>query len=303
MERKYQFGTSAVLLAVLGGVFITSWASILVRWCGNTSPVIISFYRLAWAGMLLSFWEFSPMHKWRAFRGLGYREQLGVLAAGVLLALHFVTWIASLQYTTVAQSLILESTHPIWGLMFSWLWLREKPTGLAILAVILGLVGMALSVGVDVSVSWRSVIGDILAVVSAVFVSFYLLIARRLRTALALSVYLPAVYGSAALLLLVIIFIQGRPLVHYPPAVHFWMFLLALGPTILGHSLLNWAARHIRVYYVNFVMLGEPILATLLAYWIFRELPPASFLPGAVLVVSGILVALWEPFARRNNAG
>jgi len=301
MERKYQFGPSAVLMAVLGGVFITSWASILVQWCGNTSPVIISFYRLAWAGVLLSFWETSPVQKWRGFRGLGYREQLGVLGAGVLLALHFVTWIASLQYTTVAQSLILESTHPIWGLMFSWLWLRERPTGLAILAVILGLVGMALSVGVDVSISWRSVIGDILAVVSAVFVSFYLLIARRLRTALPLSAYLPAVYGSAALLLLIILFVQGTPLVDYSPAIHFWMFLLALGPTILGHSLLNWAARHIRVYYVNFVMLGEPILAALLAYWIFRELPPASFLPGAVLVVSGILVALWEPFAHRNN--
>ncbi len=301
MERKPHFATPTVLMAVFGGVFVTSWASILVRWCGNTSPLVISFYRLFWAAGILMFWKSPPQKKWHIVSQLTTREQLGIIGAGVLLALHFVTWIASLQFTTVAQSLILESTHPIWGLLFSWLWLKERPTWLAILAVILGLMGMVLSVGVDLAISWHAFIGDVLAVSSAVFVAFYLLIARRLRQALSLSAYLPGVYGSAALFLWITILVLGIPVVNYPPSVHFWMFLLALGPTILGHSLLNWAARHVRVYYVNFAMLGEPLLATGLAYWLFRELPPASFLPGAVLVVSGILVALWEPIKLRTR--
>ncbi len=295
MERKPQIATPLVFIALAGGVFVTSWSSIFIRWCGDTSPLIISFYRLFWATLILLFWESSPTTKWRLWLQLPHRARWLVVSAGTILALHFATWIASLQFTTVAQSLILESSHPIWGLLLSWWWLKEKPGWLSIIAVALGLTGMAISVSVDFSLSFRAFVGDLLAVASAVFVSVYLLIARHLRHALPLSAYLPAVYGSAAGVLLITVLIIRIPVVDYPITIHFWMFLLALGPTIMGHSLLNWAARHIRVYYVNFVMLGEPILATLLAYGFFRELPPASFIPGAILVVSGIVVALWEP--------
>ncbi len=288
-------------MVLVGGVFITSWSSIFIRWCGNTSPLIISFYRLFWATVLLLFWENSPLTKWQLWRQLPLRARGLLIAAGTLLALHFATWIASLQFTTIAQSLILESSHPIWGLIFSWWWLKEKPRWLAILAVALGITGMAVSVSVDFTLSFQAFIGDLLAVASAMFVSIYLLIARRLRHTIPLSAYLPAVYGSAAAVLLIAVVFTGIPLLRYSFPVHFWMFMLALGPTILGHSLLNWAARHIRVYHINFVMLGEPILATALAYIFFRELPPASFLPGALLVLSGIVVALWEPLKAVNK--
>ena len=70
------------------------------------------------------------------------------------------------------------------------------------------------------------------------------------------------------------------------------MLLLALVPTGIGHSLLNWAARRLEAYKVNMTNLGEPVVASALAVLFFAEFPGVWFYPGAALILAGIAITL-----------
>jgi len=136
-------------------------------------------------------------------------------------------------------------------------------------------------------VGWDDVAG-------ALFVALYILIARYQRENIQLIPYLIAVYGFAALSLLILIFLFGYPLFQYSIKIHIMMILLAVIPTGVGHSLINWAARKMEIYKVNFSILGEPIIASILAYIIFNEKPYGYFYLGAGLIILGIVLALLD---------
>ncbi|NOX38867.1 MAG: DMT family transporter [Calditrichaeota bacterium] len=295
MQSKSGPAKLTIYLVLVFAVFMTSWASILIRWCGETPALVISFYRLLWSFVLFGMIASRSARKnlWQ-LKGLSGRHFMLVLTAGAMLALHFATWIASLKYTTVAQSLVLESTHPVFAVLLSWLWLKEKSSLRTGIAVAITFVGILIIGGHDVTLAPRYFIGDMLALVSALFVTLYLLIARYLRGHIDLSPYLFAVYGSATLVLLFMNLSVGHELIRYRWPVHLLMFLLAMGPTGIGHSLINWAARHIPVYRINLMLLGELILASILAYLIFQEVPARMFFVGAPFIISGIVLALTE---------
>lgn len=277
------------------GVMAVSWASILVKWCGEVPAIMISFYRLFWSALL-----FVPL-AWRSSgdlrQPLSPRQRLLVAMAGVFLALHFLTWIAALKLTPVAHALTLGSTHPVFAVVLAPLLLREKSGWRAFLSVGLTVAGIAVIAGWDStalsgSSGTASIRGDFLAVISALFVTFYLFTARYMRGKMNLRRYLLRVYGAAALTLLVAALAAGYPLVDYSPQSHFLMLLLALVPTGIGHSLLNWAAQRIQVYKVNLTVLGEPLIATVLAFFFFQEVPQFWFYPGALLILAGIVIAV-----------
>ncbi len=217
-----------------------------------------------------------------------------IILAGILLAFHFATWIASIQLTKISHSLILESTHPVFALLLSPVFLKEKGSWYAVAAAILTFFGIVIIAGQDIFSFDRKFLGDILALAGALFVTLYVLIARHQRDQVQLIPYLTAVYAGAALTLLILIILFGYSLFNYPLKVHGVMILLALIPTGIGHSLINWAARKIPVYKVNFSILGEPIIASFLAFWLFREKPYGLFYLGAVFIIFGIILALSE---------
>ena len=212
-----------------------------------------------------------------------------------MLAFHFITWIGSLQFTSVAHALMLGSTGPIFALLLAPIFLQEIIERRAVVAVLFATAGVVIIAAQD----WQAgstlnpFIGDMLAIASAVFVTLYFLTARKMRNDLPLTPYLFLVYGSSGVVLLVISLVVGYPLLDYPLETHFFMLLLALVPTGVGHSLITWAARRVEVYKVNLAVIGEPLLATVLAYLIFHEVPGWAFYLGAALVVVGIFVALW----------
>jgi drug/metabolite transporter (DMT)-like permease len=279
-------------LGLLGAVLAVAFAAIFVRWCGDTPAIIIAFYRMFWATGLFG------LAVWRQkapFPTLSPRQLKQIFFAGLMLALHFITWIGSLQFTSVAHALMLGSTGPIFALLLAPFFLREIIEKRAVIAVFFATAG----VGIIATQDWQAgstlnpFIGDMLAVSSAVFVTLYFLTGRKMRHDLPLTPYLFLVYGSAGVVLLLISLVAGYPLLDYPGETHFFMFLLALVPTGVGHSLFNWAARRVEVYKVNLAVIGEPLLATILAYLIFHEVPGRAFYLGAALVIAGIFVALW----------
>jgi drug/metabolite transporter (DMT)-like permease len=275
----------SVSVALIIGIFIISWSSIIIRLMGDVDPMIISFYRLSISAILfMPLWKKSDLKKihWHSSGKL-------ILLAGFFLALHFYTWITSLQLTTVGNSIFLESAHPLFGLLFSILFLKEKP-GLRFIPVIfLGLSGMFIIVIRDINLDPDLVSGDLYAIAGAIFVAAYLIAARKTGKNIPLVPYLTLVYGLAALFLLIALLLKDICFWSLPLNTWFWLLLLALGPNFIGHSILNWASRKIPVYYVNTALLSEAVLATVLAALILQEIPGINFYIGAVLIIISVI--------------
>jgi drug/metabolite transporter (DMT)-like permease len=281
-------------LALIIAVLAMSWAGPLVKFA--TAPAqVVSAWRLTYSVALIAVVLALRGIGRAAFR-LGGRQWLLAGAAGVLLALHFWSWIASLRFTTVASSVVLVSMQPIFvATLSAWL-LRERATSRQWLGILIGCTG-ALIIGVSdatgVTASGTALLGDALALAGAVFVSGYYVIGRELRQQLDLWVYIGIVYGIAALVMMLIVAVDPDTRLIAYPARDWWIFAaLAAGPMMLGHTGVNYALRYVPAYAANLAIMGEPVGATLIAWALpsLREVPGPGILLGGVLILSGILM-------------
>jgi drug/metabolite transporter (DMT)-like permease len=233
---------------------------------------------------------------WRQWRALTRTELGAALAAGVFLALHFWSWIASLDLTTVAASVVLVNTQPVIVALLSAALLHEAPgrrqwIGIAIAvagAIVVAVPDLSLVVGS----SRPALLGDALALVGAITAAFYFLVGRRLRAKLELWPYVALVYGACFLVLVVFAVAVGAPLFPQGPHEIAIFSGLALGPMLIGHTGANWALRYLPAYVVNVALLGEALGATLLAAALpgIRELPASTTLAGGALILAGIII-------------
>ena len=276
---------AGIVLAV--AVVAISWSAILVRMAAAPA-LAIAFYR-----MLFSTAALTPVglctHRPVSRRDLG----LAALA-GILLGLHFAAWISSLDYTTVASSVMLVTTQPLFTAILGPFVLRERVGIRGAGAILLSLAGIALIAGSDFRIGGDALLGDGLAVVGAMTASIYFMLGRALRHRLRLSQYLLLVNGAATLVLLLFVLLYRVPLHGFPPLTWLWFVLLAAGPNLTGHGLLNWSVRRLPAFPVNMAVLGEPVLATLYAAFLFGERPVFLFYPGAGLILAGLLMVQWN---------
>lgn len=276
-------------IALVAGVFAITWAAVLVRWADAPS-LAIAFWRMAFAVVvLLGAAAALRAPFWRSWRGIDWWTGVG---ASLLLALHFAFWIASLEYTTVAASVVLVSTQPIFVALLGWAFLNERPLPSAWIGIVLAFVGSATVAGADLAVGSRALRGDLLALLGAVWISFYYVLARYLRATKDLLPYVTVIYGGTAAWLLVGGLAAGVPLVGFDAPTWMALALLAIGPTILGHSSMNYALRYLRAYQVNVAILGEPIGAALWAALLLAEKPGWGTWVGGTLILAGISLTL-----------
>ena len=284
---------AALFCAVLG----VSMSGPLVR-LAEAHPVAIAVWRLAFSLAIIAV-PLLLRGSWRQWRALD-PASLGLAAAGgAMLALHFWSWNASIALTTIAASVVLVNTQPLVVAALSALWLREPPTRWQWWGIGVAMAGALvvalpdLHAGGHGAFTGRAALGDALALVGAVTAAVYYVIGRRLRASLDLWAYVGIVYGACLLVLLAIAAALRVPLWPYGSREMAIFALLALGPMLLGHTLMNWALRHVRAYQVNVVLLGEPIGATIIAASLpgIRERPTTATLAGGVLVLAGILLA------------
>jgi drug/metabolite transporter (DMT)-like permease len=281
---------AALVLAVLA----ISWGSILVRLC-DAQPLTIAFLRVGIASLLLA----PPALAMRSRRvRTDRRWGAAAAAAGLLLALHFATWIASLSFTSIAASTLLVSTQPVFSLLLSRRLLGEKAGGRAVIAMLVALGGVALIVWGDRRAGEDRLLGDLLALAGAVTAAGYLIVGRRVRESVALPTYLGVVNLWAAIGAGGLALLFTQPLLPVAQVDLAWCFLMALVPHLLGHGTLNWAVRRLRAYLVNLTVLGEPVLASLYAFLVFAEAPPLLVYPGALLIGAGVALAFSETSAR-----
>ena len=236
---------------------------------------------------------------WKQWRRLDRGGLLLAVAAGIMLALHFWSWNASVALTTIAASAVLVNLHPIIVAAISSVWLHERPTRRQWIGIGVAMLGALVVGAADLgtlreSASGRALLGDGLALIGAFTVAIYYLIGRRLRQTLDLWPYVGLVYSACLLTLLLIASIAGAPLAPQPPRELLIFAALALGPMLLGHTGMNWALRYLPAYVVTLTVLGEPVGATLLALLLpgIREVPPVLTIAGGILVLLGIMLAM-----------
>ena len=279
------------LLALGVAVLAISTSAILVRW-SDAPNVVKALYRVSFTVGAL-----TPLAvrrgEWR--RGsIGRRDGLVAVAAGVLLAVHFVAWFESLDHTSVAASVTLVQAQPVFVVAGAWLLLGERVTRRGLVGIGVALVGMAwLSVGPALAGSTAlagTTYGNALALLGAVAAAGYVLAGRSLRRRLAVLPYVTVVYTACAAVLLVVALARGTALLAYPP--HEWALFvaMALGPGVLGHTVVNWALGHVESHVVSVSLLGEPVGSTALAVLLLSEVPTVGTLGGGAVVLAGIYV-------------
>jgi drug/metabolite transporter (DMT)-like permease len=268
-------------------VLCISAGSIFIRFA-EAPPLAAAFYRIALATLAIAPFAAAPAA--RAWPLLSSRRRLAVIASGLALGLHFATWIASLSYTSVAVSVLLVNTAPLFTLAFSRLVLGETATPAVAAAMALALAGAALIAAADWSGSAASLRGAGLALAGAVTLSAYHVIGRGLRDALPLRAYILCVWAGAAATLLALVAVAGVALGGYPARTYAWLLALALLPTVAGHGLVNLSLRSMPATTVGLFLLGEPVAASALAYAIFGERIAALTMAGGALVVAALAV-------------
>ena len=290
----------ALVIAILA----VSTSSIFIRFAQEQAPsLVIAALRLTFATLLLA--PIALLRHRAELASLTRNALVLASVSGLFLAVHFATWISSLEYTTVASSVVFVSTGPLWVALLSPVFLNETLTRAAIAGLVLAILG-GIVIALSGVCSWNNGLrclqmgeilqgptmwGNFLALAGAWAVSGYIIIGRKVRAGISLVPYIFLVYGISAVALIVIMLAVGESPRGYPPQTYGWIFLLAIFPQLIGHSTYNWALRFLPASFVAITTLAEPVGSAVLAYFILSETPASGVLVGGLLILTGIYLA------------
>lgn len=279
----------AVLAA---GIIALGWSAILIR-LADAPPLAIAAYRmLGGAALLLPFTAKNLPALWGSLSA--HQRALWVLS-GLLLAFHFSLWIESLRHTSVASSVVLVTTNPIFAGVGAWLLLGEREGRTFWAGVAVTTFGGAL-LGWSDARSWGgSGLGNMLALGGAVMASGYLLCGRSLRRYLPLGPYVTVCYGLSGTILVVGASVSGQPLSGFSWSTWILLGLMAVGPTLIGHTAVNYALGYLPSGRVALAIVGEPVVASVLAWWILDEPLTGIRAIAAIFILMGIIWGSQRP--------
>ena len=283
------WSTINVYLILSLGVVAGAQSGNLVR-LGTASPVAIAAYRLLIAGLILAI---------LAGRGFKQLKKLNagkialLFCAALALGLHFITWIAAVQHTTVANAAILFATNPVFTSIGAIFFFNERFSKRALIALILGIGGTVVICLGDFGLSRENLKGDVLALICALFFTTYFLLSKKMRAYLDTDVYMASIYLIAGLTCALGMLIINVPFIGYSNRTWLCFLLMALIPTILGHTSINYCLRYMKASTVSIATLAEVPIATLVAALAWGD--PVTLLTGlGFLLVIGAVVIIYS---------
>lgn len=272
--------------ALVIGIVAVSVSALFVKFAEGAPAAIIAFYRLFIAVLIMSpivFFKYK-----NELSSVSKRNWLISALAGIFLAAHFILWFESLNFTSVASSVVFVSTQPLFAFLGTYFLFQERFSYGSIISMVIALFGSLIIGYGDIQISGSALFGDILAVLGAIAITGYFLIGQSVRKSLSLTSYTFIVYGMAAVTLLIYNIVLKNSFVGYTP-VQWSMFLaLAIIPTFFGHSLFNWSLRWLSTTTVAMAGLFEPIGAAILAYFFLNEAITWSQFLGGTIVIFGL---------------
>ena len=279
-------------LAQISGVLAVSTGAVFAK-LADAPALVIAAYRVGLASVIL-----APIAWWKArdeIVGLGMREYGLALLSGLFLALHFSTWISSLNYTSVANSVVLVNTNPLWVGVLAPVISKDRLTLKTKISIVISVIGGAIIGAGDFATGGQALWGDFLALLGSICAAMYLLLGRNLRRRLSLLAYVIICYGSAAIILWGLVIALGLQVVGFSSGTYAAFVGMALISQIIGHTSYNWALKWFSASLIAVSLLGEPIGATILAYIIFDEsLTWTKFIGGSLILTAIYLAAKGE---------
>ena len=275
------------MIMIVIGVFGISLSSIFVKY--STAPsAVTAAYRLLWTVLLMSPVTFGSREIRRELLQISRKNLWLSCLSGVFLAIHFTLWFESLRHASVASSTTIVCTEVIWVSLGYALFLKGRMGIRAVLAIAVTLLGSVLIAFADSSAGGAHLYGDLLSLLAAIAVAAYVLLGRVVRETVSTTVYTFVVYASCAAVLLLFFLVQGNPLFGYGISGILVGLMLAIFSTILGHSIFSWCLKYFSPSFVSASKLCEPVVAAVLAGFLFGESPAALQLAGGAMILGGV---------------
>jgi len=277
------------VLVLAAGVMCISSGSIFVR-LADAPSLVKSAYRIGISALF--FVPLALAFSRDELKRMTKRDFSLSAVAGFFLAIHFATWITSLDYTTVASSVILVNTIPIWIAVGNAVLGIMRPSRVMCFCVSLSVLGAGIVGYGDIAFDTRALFGDMLAILGAIAAAIYIMCGKEVRGKFGLITYVALCYGSAAVFVWIAVLVMGYPIIGYSPITWGAMAALAVMPQIIGHTSYNWALGYFSAGFIGIMLLGEPIGSSVLAYFLFGEVPtPVKFVGFALLMIAIALAA------------
>ena len=302
MDSKTRF---LLPIALIVATVAVSTSSIFIRFAqaGGAPSLVIAALRVTFATLMIA--PVALTRHMDEIKRFTRTEFLLGVASGIFLAAHFATWITSLEYTSVASSVVFVGTGPLWVALLSPMLLKEHISRTTIIGLGLAVIG-GIIIGLADACTWnhglacpalndilkgRAMWGNFLALAGAWAVTGYLIIGRKLRAETSLVPYIFLVYGMCAIALILFLFVTGNTPFGYDLKTYGWIFLLAAIPQLIGHSTYNWALKYLTAAMVAVTVLGEPIGSATLAYFFLNETPSLMTMVGGAFILIGIFLS------------
>lgn len=275
---------------LLIGVLAVSFSSILIKW-SDAPASILGMYRLLFTVLL-----FLPFLPWRKMgillKNSTVKEWIMLSVSGLFLGLHFLFWMESFSHTTVASAMILTALEPVFVVIGAYFLFKEKTSKVGIISILIAVSGSVIIASGDIGVSKTALYGDLLSVLGTVAVSVHMLAGQDLCRKMPPIIYSFAVFLIGGLVLFVYNICANVSLTQYDTK-DWWIFLLlALIPNIFGHALFNWLLKYVDATTISMAILGEPIGAIILAYFLLGEMTTVSQLVGGMIVMISVMLFL-----------
>lgn len=298
------------------GILAVSTASLFIRFAQSEVPsLVVAASRMGFATLFLS--PFVLFSKTKRDLKWGKETWGLIVLAGVFLGFHFATWITSLEYTSVASSVVLVTTAPLWVALLAPVFLKEQLTRYVLIGLAVSLAGSVI-VSLSGNCSFASGAltcsglsgffqgqhfwGNLLALAGAFLSCGYLMVGRKVRSRVNLTSYAFFVYLVASVVLIIMVIISGQRVSGYSLPAYGWLLALALVPQLVGHTAFNWALKYLPAAFVSIALLGEPVGSVILAYLFLHEKPVLFEIIGGGLILVGIAIStLRKPQVQEDN--
>lgn len=278
-----------VPVLMLIGIVAISFSAIFIKW-SDAPASIQGMYRLLFTAILMLPFAKSYTGEVRAIRK---KDWLMLILSGAMLVLHFLLWMGSLKYTSVASSTMILALEPVFIMLGVYFLYKEKAAMSAILGLVIAIGGVVFIGWGDIGISADHLKGDLLSVGGTIAVSIHMLIGQKLIERMPPYLYSLIVFLSAAGVFAVYNLFMGISFFNYPAREWGVFILLAVIPTVFGHILFNWLLQYVSATTVSMNILGEPVGASILAYLLLGEhLTPLQW-TGGLLVVLGLAIYLY----------
>lgn len=305
VNPKIQNSKLLLMLILPIGILAISSSSILIRFSqSDANSIVIAAYRMLIASIIL--FPIVLIYNRDEFKKINRRVFFSFMGAGFFLALHFASWISSLEFTSIASSVVLVTTTPIWVAIFSPIILHEKNNPkiwIGISIAILGSIIVANSRSCDISAIYKitctgfeniftgeNFIGNLLALIGAWMIAGYIIVGRRLRNNFSLPFYAFCVYSIASAFLIFWVIVSGYSFSGLSSQTYLWLILLGIIPQLIGHSSFNWALGHLPASFVSVAFMAEPLGTIILAFFLLKETPLIGEIGGGLLILFGIFL-------------